>query len=186
MKRPWLRFIVITILASAAALAQPPGNSSPNAALGPESGTIVSDTYTNEFLGISFPIPAGWQVISDKAVTLEAAGLRGWVLLKIERPGGESYGSRIAASAVDASGLAATTQHFVAIFVNAEKVSQWTGNCFGTCFPLTWQANISFVRITKNPWLDGRCTGPLFARDFADIFLGGRLLPGRRPSWKNL
>ncbi len=120
MKCAWFPFILIAIMASAAALAQQPGNSSPNTP-GPERGGVVNSTYTNEFLGFSFPIPNGWQVNRDKAVELNAGGLRGFVLLIIEEPTGASYRNRIVTSAVDASSLTATTQHFVSVFVNAEK-----------------------------------------------------------------
>jgi hypothetical protein len=122
-------------LAPAAALAQQAGKSSPNAS-GAERGTVAGNTYTNEFLGISFSIPTGWQVVSDKAVALEAGGLRGWVLFTIERTDGVPYRNRIAASAVDASSLTATTQHFVSVFVKAEKSQQVDWEMLRDVFPV--------------------------------------------------
>ena len=177
MKGTWLRCIVIAILAPAAAVAQQAGNSSPNDA-GPERGTVAGNTYTNEFLGISFPIPTGWQVISDKAVALEAGGLRGWVLFTIERTDGVLYRNRIAASAVDSSTLTATPQHYVSVFVNAEKSKQVDWELLRDVFPVDL-AGKHFFREDYKESSAGRTLHRAFVcTKFRGYFLGWTLAAG--------
>jgi TonB family protein len=58
------------------------------------------------------------------------------VLFTIERADGVPYRNRVASSAVDASSLTATTQHFVSVFVNAEKSQQVDWELLRDVFPV--------------------------------------------------
>jgi len=57
MKRAWFHFVVGSVLVASLAGAQRPDATAGTP--GPEHGTIVSNTYANEFLGFWFLYPMG-------------------------------------------------------------------------------------------------------------------------------
>ena len=114
----WFRFAAIVILAQAIALAQQPSHVASSYTSGPDNGAVSNGSYTNEFLGFSYPVPDGWQVISDKATHLNPGGLDGFILLTVDPFAGRSSADRMVLSVVDARSLKATTQHFVHIFAS--------------------------------------------------------------------
>ena len=110
MKYAWFSFVVSAVLFSSFAGAQ----SSDTAAKkpGPEDGTIVDNIYSNECLGFSLPIPAGWG-ITDEVVGTEArarylpSGMLSLLVIARYR----ERRNRIAVTA--ASGAAVTAEDFV-------------------------------------------------------------------------
>ena len=115
----WFRFAAIVIVAQAIGLAQEPSHVASSYTSGPDNGAVSNGTYTNEFLGFSYPVPDGWQVISDKATHLNLGGLDGFILLTVDPFAGKPSADQMVLSAVDARSLKATTQHFVHLFASA-------------------------------------------------------------------
>lgn len=123
MKCRWFHLVAITFLFSALARAQSPSTVVSKPA--PEDGAIVSNTYANESLGFWFPIPEGWEVNhEDLGVGREGGTKRtpggGRELLLIDQHVGRPFRNRIVVTALDATGMAVTTQEYVSKFVKVQ------------------------------------------------------------------
>ena len=123
MKRAWFQFVAIAVV-----FLSPAGAQNPGAAVnkpGPGDGTIVSNTYANEFLGFWFPIPDGWQV-NRESVGAEREGEAkrtpegGLELLVVDQHTARPFRNRIVVTTLDAVGLSATTREYVSKFVKVQ------------------------------------------------------------------
>jgi hypothetical protein len=86
---------------------------------------VVNNTYQNDFLGFSYPIPEGWEVNSDAVNPQhpgegQAVGQGGAILLILDRHKHLFYRNRIVLSAMDANMLTVDTQGFVTKMVSLE------------------------------------------------------------------
>src|SRR5580704_9896359 len=104
MRLRWFFIFVAGIFVSALVCAQPPSIDLSDA-LYFENGTIANGIYSNECLGFSLPIPAGWNINTqaghdDKAMPHQ----RGLRLFVVDRPGPNAsvIGIRIEMEAYDA------------------------------------------------------------------------------------
>jgi TonB family protein len=118
-----LYIVVIVFLFPSLARAQNSGVTASRP--GPESGTIVSSTYANEFLGFWFPIPEGWQVNRESiGAEREGAAKRtsggGLELVVLDQHTARPFRNRIVLSALDATGMSVTTQEYVSKFVGVQ------------------------------------------------------------------
>ena len=112
--------ILIGIFATALALAQ---QSSPAAPAAPrfDSGQYANDTYSNDCLGFSFHMPAGWVAKSQgisglaRAIHQQGGGLN---LLMIEQPKQGTFGNTIMLYATESKDQ--TPQDFVSHAVQAQ------------------------------------------------------------------
>jgi TonB family protein len=123
MKLVFLYFVVMAFLLSSLAGGQSPGAAV--SAPGPENGTIVSNTYANEFLGFWFPIPDGWQVNRESVGTEREGEAKltpggGLELVVLDQHTAGPFRNRIVLSALDATGMSVTTQEYVSKFVGAQ------------------------------------------------------------------
>jgi len=124
MKRPWFELVVIAILAPTLAMAQQP-DGAPSGALKFEDGKIANGVYSNECLGFSLQIPAGWDLnvpfgdADGKARHLPG----GLLLLLLHQQKEKPPGNTITLLARDATGRTVATRDFVSNvahrFVNA-------------------------------------------------------------------
>jgi hypothetical protein len=103
--------LCFAVLATGFVLAQQPGDKSAGAPTY-DSGVFANNTYTNECMGLSFPVPSGWLAKRQgfngpsKAIHLPGGGLN---LLMIEQPRQGTFGNTItlyASPAIDATGSA--------------------------------------------------------------------------------
>ena len=124
MKRAWFCLVVIGALTQVLAFAQQPSTSLSNA-LYFDNGTIANGIYSNECLGFSLPIPAGWNLNtqigrSDGKAMRHRRGLR---LLVIDQPEQDASGMRIriGLEALDAAVEDATAQQYVSKIVRAHS-----------------------------------------------------------------
>ena len=125
MNRRWFCLVAIAILSCGVGLAQPPSSGAPSSGssstLSFEDGAIVNGVYSNECLGFSYPIPAGWQVngatSGGKAKRLSYKSM-GLLFLQPEK--GKLPGSRILLTARDAAGEKGTAEDFVTNAVSAQ------------------------------------------------------------------
>jgi hypothetical protein len=115
MRLRWFFIFVVGIFVSALVCAQPPSIDLSDA-LYFENGTIANGIYSNECLGFSLPIPAGWNINTqaghdDKAMPHQ----RGLRLFVVDRPGPNAsvIGIRIEMEAYDAVVEKATPQEYV-------------------------------------------------------------------------
>jgi len=111
---------VLGVLVQAAVFAQQPGNES-SGTLSLNNGKIINNIYSNECLGFSLPIPAGWEmdtkVVGTDARAKHIAG--GGLTLLYLRPLGKPSGVEfIHLSALDATGQAASVKEYVSKLVH--------------------------------------------------------------------
>jgi TonB family protein len=123
MRLAWFHFAVIAALFSLLAGAQNAATAASKP--GPEDGTIVSNTYANEFLGFWFPLPDGWQVNRESAGTGRAGEAKrapggGLELLVIDQHTGRPFRNRIVVTVLDSTGMSVTTQEYVSKFVGVQ------------------------------------------------------------------
>lgn len=123
MKHPWLCFGVVGILVQALAYGQQSGGTSDT--LSVNSGKIAN-VYSNECLGFSLPIPAGWEldtkVVDTDAQAKHIAG--GGLTLLYLRPQGKPSGVElIHLIALDATGQASSVQDYVSTLANRQAHS---------------------------------------------------------------
>jgi TonB family protein len=124
MKGSWLRIAVAGILASSFSLAQPASN--PPEALELANGVIANGVYSNECLGFSLPIPAGWEMdtkvagASGRAKPLAGGGL---TLFFLRPQGKPSDVSLIHLQAFDATAQAGSVQEYVSRLVHQQAHS---------------------------------------------------------------
>lgn len=82
-----------------------------------DQGTVTNNTYSNDCLGFSYPIPESWQINSDAlGAPLGGAkhvGTSGLLLLIVDQHTGMSVRNRIVVGAVDAKGMTLDTAAFV-------------------------------------------------------------------------
>jgi TonB family protein len=125
MKRLRMLPIIAIALMESIASAQP-ATSQPTQ-MGPKYGVVADRTYTNEFLGFSFPIPEGWEVNRDD-VGKEREGEAkqnpsgGLILLVLDQHTENPLRNRMVLSAISAGGLPSTDK-FVANFVKSQTKS---------------------------------------------------------------
>jgi TonB family protein len=123
MKRACFHFVLSTVLFSLLAGAQSPATAVGKP--GPEGGTIVSNTYANEFLGFWFPIPDGWD-INREIVGAEREGEAkqtaggGLELLVVDQHTARPFRNRIVVTALDTTGMSLTTQEYVSKMVGVQ------------------------------------------------------------------
>jgi len=119
MKRQWFCVVAVGLLAAALTSAQQPGNDSSNT-LKFENGALANGVYSNECLGFSLPIPAGWEV--NEAVTAGGKARhrsdKSLVLLFFRQQG--KLPGRIILSAEDSAGHTGDAQGFVSDAVHAQ------------------------------------------------------------------
>jgi TonB family protein len=123
MEVAWFHFVLIAVLFSSLARAQNTGTAVSKP--GPENGTISNSIYTNELLGFSYPIPDGWQINRDdvgagregEAKRTPGGGLE---LLVIDQHTARPFRNRIVMSAIDTTGMSATTREYTSKFVQVQ------------------------------------------------------------------
>lgn len=125
MKRAWFCIGVVGILFQGLAFGQQSGNGSSDT-LSLNSGKIVGGVYSNECLGFSMPIPAGWEmdttVVGTDAKAKHIAG--GGLTLLYLRPQGKPSGVEfIHLIALDATGQAGSVQDYVSRLVHQQAHS---------------------------------------------------------------
>jgi hypothetical protein len=110
-----LPFVCFAVLATGFILAQQSADKSAGAPTY-DAGVFGNNTYTNECMGISFPLPAGWmakrQAINgpSKAIHLPGGGLN---LLMIEQPRQGTFGNMITLYASPATDATESAREFV-------------------------------------------------------------------------
>jgi TonB family protein len=121
MKRVWALFLLSFALICSFAMAQPSHDASKTLAF--ENGTVTNDVYSNECLGFSLPVPAGWQIegqvggTSIKAAHFSAKDL----LLLFLLPHAEKLPiGRIALTAREADAQTGTARDFVSNSVKTQ------------------------------------------------------------------
>lgn len=121
MRSAGFYFVVVAILAHAVVWAQQPGNGSSDT-LAFENGSIKDNLYTNECLGLSLALPAGWQVDAKFGGTEgKAKHIAGQlILLLLDQHKEGSSGNRIILTARDASGSAPAAEEFVSKSVHSQ------------------------------------------------------------------
>lgn len=180
MKRVWFHLVGAAVLFSSLAGAQNAGTAVNRP--GPEHGTIVNDTYTNEFLGFSFPIPAGWQVNRDGVGTgreVEAKRLPGGglELLIVDRQTGKPSRDRILVVALDASGSSTTAGQFASQMVRG-PINDTGGEVLREPFPVDF-AGQHFSRADyKQVFNGGTQWGAFVGTKFRGYFLGWSFVAG--------
>jgi TonB family protein len=129
MKRCWSCVLVAGIFVSALAGARQPSNDSSNA-LSFENGTIANGIYSNECLGFSLPIPAGWnlntQIGSSSDGKARHRPNHTLALLVIDKPESGTSGTRIRVvlEARDATTQDDTAQEYVSKIAHAHSYPQ--------------------------------------------------------------
>jgi len=174
MKCAWFHFVVGSVLVASLAGAQ-----RPDATAGtpePEHGTIVSNTYANEFLGFWFPIPDGWQVNREsvgadregEAKRISGGGLE---LLVIDRGDRKHGGSRIVISAMDAAGYSAGTPAFASNFVRG-PIGETGGEVLREGLPVDFAGQHFFRGDYRQDFKGGSQWGAFVCTKFNGYFIG--------------
>jgi hypothetical protein len=184
MKRILVHFAIAIILACFSARAQQSSKSS-SSTRGPESGSIVSSVYANEFLGFSYPIPEGWQMSTDavgnngevKAMRAPGGGL---VLLVIDQHTGAPFFNRIALSALDGRSFSVDTQGLVSKFVRAQLGREGMELVRDT-FPVDFVGKHFFREDYKESSAGGALYKAFVCTKFRGYFLGWTLATGSPP-----
>jgi hypothetical protein len=110
----WFALCSVLFDAGLISAQQTPRDSAPPARY--DAGVFANDTYTNECLGFSFPMPSGWLAKSQgisgiaKAIHLPGGGLN---LLMIEHPKQGAFGNTITLYASPASEALGSAKDFV-------------------------------------------------------------------------
>jgi hypothetical protein len=180
VKLVFLYFVAVAFLLSSLAGAQSSGAavSTP----GPENGTIVTNTYANEFLGFWFPLPDGWQV-NHESVGAEREGQAkrlpggGLELLIIDRRTARPARNRIVISAVDASGYSSATQAFVSDFVRA-PIAKTGGEVLREAFSVDFAGQHFFRADYKQVLNVGAQWGAFVCTKFSAYFIGWTFIAG--------
>ena len=180
MKHAWFHSVATAVLFSSLAGAQNAGTAINKP--GPESGTIFNNTYTNEFLGFSFPIPDGWQVNRDgvaagregEAKQLPGGGLE---LLVVDRETGKPFRNRILVLALDADGLSTTIQSFVSQIVRGQ-INDTGGEIVREPFPVDFAGQHFFRADYKQVFNGGTQSGAFVCTKFRGYFLGWTFVAG--------
>jgi TonB family protein len=180
MKLVFLYFVVMAFLLSSLAGAQ-----SSEAAVstpGPENGTVVGNTYANEFLGFWFPIPDGWLVNRERAgAEREGQAKRlpggGLELLVVDRHTTKPARNRIVISAVDASGHSSATQAFVSDFVRA-PIDKTGGEVLREAFPVDFAGQHFFRADYRQVLKSSAQWGAFVCTKFNGYFLGWTFVAG--------
>jgi TonB family protein len=129
VKRCWFCVLAAGIFVSALAGARQPSNDSSNA-LYFENGTIANSIYSNECLGFSLPIPAGWnlntQIGSSSDGKARHRPNHALALLVLDQPEQDASGTRIRIflEARDASAQRDTAQEYVSKIAHAHSYPQ--------------------------------------------------------------
>ena len=123
MKHCWFYLVACAILSSAFAFAQQPANDSSNTLMF-ENGTITNGVYSNECLGFSLPILAGWASADgimgpDRKATHNGRALQ---LLAVHPLGEKPPGPFVALTALD--GQTGTAEDFVSSNVHSQIKSR--------------------------------------------------------------
>ena len=174
MKCAWFHFVVGSVLVASLAGAQ-----RPDATAGtpePEHGTIVGNTYANEFLGFWFPIPDGWQVNREsvgadregEAKRISGGGLE---LLVIDRGDRKHGGSRIVISAMDAAGYSAGTPAFASNFVRG-PIGETGGEVLREGLPVDFAGQHFFRGDYRQDFKGGSQWGAFVCTKFNGYFIG--------------
>jgi len=123
MKHGWFYLVACAILSSAFAFAQQPANDSSNTLMF-ENGAIANRVYSNECLGFSLPIPAGWATTDgimgpDRKATHNGNALQ---LLAIHPLGEKPPSTFVALTALN--GQTGTAEDFVSSNVHSQIKSR--------------------------------------------------------------
>src|SRR5258708_1856395 len=180
MKQAWVHHVASAVLFSSLAGAQSPGTAVSKP--GPEDGTIVSNTYANEFLGFWFPIPDGWQINrgsggaerEGEAKRLPGGGLE---LLILDHWVVKSRRNRIVVSAVDATGYSSAIQAFVSDFVRA-PIDETGGEVLREAFPVDFAGQHFFRADYKQALKSSAQWGAFVCTKFNGYFLGWTFVAG--------
>jgi TonB family protein len=180
IKRIFLYIVVTAFLLSSLGGAQ--SSVSPVSTPGPENGTLVSNTYANEFLGFWFPIPDGWQVNRESVGTeregqakrLPGGGLE---LLVLDRRTANPARNRIVISAVDASGYSSATKAFVSDFVRA-PIDKTGGEVLREAFSVDFSGQHFFRADYKRVLKVGAQWGAFVCTKFSGYFIGWTFTAG--------
>ena len=186
MKLDCVHFVFAAVLLSSLAGAQ--SSATAGEKPGPEDGTIVNKTYANAYLGFSYPIPDGWEVSRDvgserdgKAHRFPSGGLE---LLIVDRYTG-SFRNRILVTALDATGLSATTSAFVSQIVRG-PISETGGEVVREPFAVTFVGQPFFRADYKQTFNGGTQWGTFVCTKFRGYFLGWMFVKSLRGNWKDL
>ena len=174
-----LVFVLIAILAGSLAPAQQSVNTASNAP-GLLHGVVVNNTYTNSFLGFSYPIPEGWEVNSDAVIPQhpgegKEVGQGGAILLVLDRNKHLFYRNRILLSVIDANSLTVDTQGFVSKMVNAE-VARGGMEVLRTPYPQDFAGKTFYREDYQQTSLVFTGYKAWIATRFRDYFLGWTLV----------
>ena len=122
MGRVRLSLIICSILASAVAFAQQ-SNDNPSNLMNYETGALANDSYSNDCLGFSFPLPSGWdlanQLVGADAKAKHVPG-NTLLLLVVDQHKQGALANRILLTARDTSKETVTAQDFVANSVRSQ------------------------------------------------------------------
>jgi hypothetical protein len=138
-----LRFsfsLCCALLTAGLAFGQHPANPQP-AALAYDAGFFAHDTYTNECMGISFPVPSRWLAKSQgisgpsKAIHLPGGGLN---LLMIENPNPGTFGNTITLFASPAPEAKGSAKGFVAHAIETQIKHSPQTNLVRDTFPVDY------------------------------------------------
>lgn len=172
MKRAWVYCAVSALLFSSLAGAQSPDQTVGRPGL--EDGTLVNKTYTNAYLGFSYPIPDGWEVSRDvgsewdgKAHRFPSGGLE---LLIVDRYTG-SFRNRILVSALDATGFSVTTSGFVSRIVR-DAINETGGELVREPFAVTFAGQPFFRADYKQTFNGGTQSGAFVCTKLSGYFVG--------------
>jgi TonB family protein len=129
MRSRWFSAAAAGLLLSTFTFAQQPDTNLPNiVSLSFENGTLANGTCSNECLGLSLPVPAGWEV-NEAVIANGRARHRSdqdLVLLFLRQQ--EKLSGRIVLSAFDASSHPGSAQTFVSDAVHAQVNSTTAKN----------------------------------------------------------
>ena len=121
MQRVWLPLVLTAILTHTLGTAQQSGGFANTLKF--EDGKIENGSYSNECLGFSLPIPAGWEIsaqitgVKGRATHIPSGGL---ALLMLDRQTNEGTFHRVVVTANDATGLPPIAQEYVSSSAHAQ------------------------------------------------------------------
>lgn len=177
----WFHLAAVGILTQALATAQQPGNNPPDT-LRFDTGIIANGSYTNECLGILFPIPDGWDlsksgVAEGKAIHSPDGSL---ALLMLDRHTEHHFGNRIVLTAFDTKGSTMNAQDFVTSAVQAQINAKPEGRqLIRDTFAVDYAGNHFFRSDYKQSLSDGNALYLAFVdTKFRGYFIGAILIAG--------
>lgn len=140
-----------------------------------DAGVFAHDTYTNECMGISFPVPSGWLAKSQgisgpaKAIHLPGGGLN---LLMIEKPNPGTFGNLITLFATPATEPTGSARDFVTHAIETQiKHNPQNNQLVRETFPVEYAGKNFFRADFKTNMPRASFRSLVFTR-FRDYYIG--------------